>query len=186
MAARAARIVMARSGASPSDIRLVLHASIYYQGQELWAPASYVQRAAVGNDCPAFWLGQVSNGGMGAMDLAATHLAATPESSSVLITTGDRFSPPGFDRWNSDPGTVYADGGTALLLTRGAGSPDCSASRRPGVPNWRPCTAARHPSARSLSPTGTGSTWAPAKTSSSRRPDAPSPSRRWRTGSAKR
>ena len=121
MAARAARIVMARSGASPSDIRLVLHASIYYQGQELWAPASYVQRAAVGNDCPAFWLGQVSNGGMGAMDLAATHLAAAPESSSVLITTGDRFSPPGFDRWNSDPGTVYADGGTALLLTRGRG-----------------------------------------------------------------
>lgn len=121
MAARAARIVMARSGASPSDIRLVLHASIYYQGQELWAPASYVQRAAVGNDCPAFWLGQVSNGGMGAIDLAATHLAAAPESSSVLITTGDRFSPPGFDRWNSDPGTVYADGGTALLLTRGRG-----------------------------------------------------------------
>ena len=121
MAARAARTALDRARTGPVDIGLVLHASIYYQGQELWAPASYVQRAAVGNQCPAFSLGQVSNGGMGAMELAVGHLRGASENASALVTTGDRFCPPGFDRWNSDPGTVYADGGTALVLTRGPG-----------------------------------------------------------------
>lgn len=121
MAARAARVALERSDTGPGDVELILHASIYYQGQELWAPASYVQRAAVGNQCPAFSLGQVSNGGMGAMELANAHLQTASDTSSVLITTGDRFCPPGFDRWGSDPGTVYADGGTAVVLTRGRG-----------------------------------------------------------------
>lgn len=121
MASRAARTAMERSGTGAEDVELVLHASIYYQGQELWAPASYVQRAAVGNQCPAFSVGQVSNGGMGAVELATSYLRSASDTSSVLITTGDRFCPPGFDRWNSDPGTVYADGGTALVLSRNRG-----------------------------------------------------------------
>ncbi|MEV0520929.1 ketoacyl-ACP synthase III family protein [Nonomuraea sp. NPDC050405] len=121
MAARAARTALARAGAGPAGIDLVLHASLYFQGHHLWAPASYVQRAAVGNACPAMEVRQVSNGGMAALELAAAYLDASGDRTGALVTTGDRMNPPGFDRWRSDPGTVYADGGTALVLSRTAG-----------------------------------------------------------------
>ena len=121
MAARAGRQALSRSGLGPADIDLVLHASIYYQGHDLWAPASYVQRAAVGNQCPAMEVRQVSNGGMGALELAAGYLMADPGRSAALITAGDKFCRPGFDRWASDPGTVYADGGSALVVSRRRG-----------------------------------------------------------------
>ncbi|MFB7297723.1 ketoacyl-ACP synthase III family protein [Streptomyces rubiginosohelvolus] len=121
LAASAARSAIARSGTAPGEIDLVLHASIHYQGQELWAPASYVQRVAVGNQCPAMQIGQVSNGGLASMDLAAAYLRADPARDTALLTTGDRFCLPGFDRWHSDPGTLYGDGGTALLLSRRRG-----------------------------------------------------------------
>ncbi|MEV4175924.1 ketoacyl-ACP synthase III family protein [Nonomuraea sp. NPDC049709] len=116
MAARAARTALDRAGAGPADIDLVLHASLYFQGHHLWAPASYVQRVAVGNSCPAMEVRQVSNGGMAALELVRRY-----PGTGALITTGDRMTPPGFDRWRSDPGTVYADGGTALVLSRSAG-----------------------------------------------------------------
>jgi 3-oxoacyl-[acyl-carrier-protein] synthase-3 len=121
MAARAARTAVRRAGCQPADISLVLHASFFHQGHDLWAPASYVQREAVGNRCPAMEVRQVSNGGMGAAELASAYLASDPRRSAALITTGDRFCLPGFDRWRSDPGTVYGDGGTALVLSRRGG-----------------------------------------------------------------
>ncbi|MFV2104715.1 ketoacyl-ACP synthase III family protein [Micromonospora sp. LOL_024] len=121
MAVRAARTALARARSTADDIDLVLHASFFYQGHDLWAPASYVQREAVGNNCPAMEVRQVSNGGMAAMELASAYLAVDPGRSSALITTGDKFCLPGFDRWHSDPGTVYADGGTALVLSRRGG-----------------------------------------------------------------
>lgn len=121
LAAAAARTALDRAGTGPSDVDLVLHAAIYYQGQELWAPASYVQRAAVGNQCPAMQVGQISNGGMAALELATAYLQADPARTAALLTSGDRFCAPGFDRWRSDPGTVYADGGTALVLSRRSG-----------------------------------------------------------------
>lgn len=118
MAAAAGAVALESSGLSPDDIRLVLHASIYYQGHELWAPASYVHRRVVGTGCPAMEVRQVSNGGMAAVELAAAYLAGSAQPGAALVTTGDRFCPPGFDRWRSDPGTVYGDGGTALVLSR--------------------------------------------------------------------
>ncbi|TDC74467.1 ketoacyl-ACP synthase III family protein [Streptomyces hainanensis] len=117
MAAAAGRTALERSDVAPAEIDIVLHASIYHQGQELWAPASYVQRVAVGNQCPALHVGQVSNGGMASLELAAAYLRAAPGRTAALLTAGDRFCPPGFDRWRSDPGTVYGDGGSALVLS---------------------------------------------------------------------
>ncbi|MCQ4044534.1 ketoacyl-ACP synthase III family protein [Streptantibioticus rubrisoli] len=121
MAVQAARTALDRSGAGPHDIDLILHATVYYQGHDLWAPASYIQREAVGNRCPAVEVRQLSNGGMAAVELAAGYLTAGDGTSSALLTTGDRFCGPGFDRWGSDPGTVYGDAGTALVLSRGGG-----------------------------------------------------------------
>ncbi|MFD0123640.1 ketoacyl-ACP synthase III family protein [Streptomyces virginiae] len=121
MAVRAARTALARAGSDAPDIDLVLHASFFHQGHDLWAPASYVQRGAVGNNCPAMEVRQVSNGGMAALELASAYLSVDPGRSAALITTGDKFCPPGFDRWHSDPGTVYGDGATALVLSRRTG-----------------------------------------------------------------
>ena len=120
MAARAARAAVARSGHTPAEIDLLLHATVYHQGHDLWAPASFVQREVLGNACPAIEVKQMSNGGMAALELAAGYLRAGPARVAALLTAADRFAKPGFDRWRSDPGTVYADGGTALVLsTRG-------------------------------------------------------------------
>ncbi|PKK13494.1 ketoacyl-ACP synthase III family protein [Thermomonospora sp. CIF 1] len=125
MAVKAARDALRHAGAAPDDIDLVLHASTYFQGHDLWAPASYVQRESIGDRprgaCPAMDVGQLSNGGLAAMELAAAYLRADPRRHSALITTGDRFCPPGFDRWATDPGTVCGDGGTALVLSRVGG-----------------------------------------------------------------
>lgn len=120
MAADAARQAMKDAGADPSDVGLLLHASVHYQGHDLWAAASYVQREALGNDCPAVEVGQQSNGGMAAIELAAAYLAGRTAGSKALVSTGDRFALPGFDRWRTDPGTICGDGGTALVLARGA------------------------------------------------------------------
>ncbi|ARQ69522.1 ketoacyl-ACP synthase III family protein [Streptomyces marincola] len=122
LAAGAASVALDRAGGrAAADVDLVLHAHVYHQGHVVWAPASYVQRVTVGGHCPAFQVQQASNGGLGAVELASAYLLAAPERSAALVTTGDRFAPPRFDRFGSDPGTVYADGGTALLLSRRGG-----------------------------------------------------------------
>ncbi|HSV65426.1 MAG TPA: ketoacyl-ACP synthase III family protein [Mycobacteriales bacterium] len=121
MAARAATEALERSGHSSLDVDLILHATVYYQGHDLWGAASYVQRVVVGNRCPAIEVRQMSNGGMAALELAAGYLMGGRDRFAALLTAADRFGPPGFDRWHSDLGTVYADGGAALVLSRRGG-----------------------------------------------------------------
>src|SRR6266536_1125196 len=87
----------------------------------MWAPASYVQRMVGADRCTAIDVRQTSNGGMACLELAVGYLAAAPDRTTALLTTGDRFSLPGIDRWRSDVGTVFADGGTALVLSRRGG-----------------------------------------------------------------
>ncbi|MFJ6615655.1 ketoacyl-ACP synthase III family protein [Streptomyces sp. NPDC091289] len=122
MAVEAARTALRRSGTGPLDIDLILHADVHYQGHDCWAPASYIQREAVGNRCPAIEVRQLSNGGMAALELAARALDGNGlPTSSALLTTGDRFCEPGYDRWHSDPGTVFGDAGTSLVLSHRPG-----------------------------------------------------------------
>jgi 3-oxoacyl-[acyl-carrier-protein] synthase III len=120
MAVGAARRALDRSGCAPDDIALILHSASYFQGHDMWAPASYVQRMSVGNRCPAIEIRQTSNGGMASLELVAAYLVATG-GTAALLTTADRFCAPGIDRWRSDPGTVLADGGTAAVVARGTG-----------------------------------------------------------------
>lgn len=117
LAACAARVALGRTKVGPSDISLILYASLFDQVHGLWAPASYVQRVAVGNDCLAIEVRQVSNGAMAALEMARAYLLADPERQSALVATGDRLTLPHFNRWSSDPGTVYADGGTAMVVS---------------------------------------------------------------------
>ena len=114
----AAREALSRAGSTGADIDLILHADTYHQGQDLWPVASYIQREVAGNSCPALEIRQMSNGGMAALDLATAYLTAVGYRSDALLTTADRFCRPGIDRWRTDPGTPYADGGTALVLSR--------------------------------------------------------------------
>jgi 3-oxoacyl-[acyl-carrier-protein] synthase-3 len=117
LAVSAARAALRQAGTVPDEVDLLLHASIHYQGHDLWTPASYVQQEVLGNACPAIEVAQMSNGGMAAVELAAAYLSADPDHQQALVTTGDRFALPGIDRWQSDPGTVLADGGTAVMLS---------------------------------------------------------------------
>ncbi|MFE0592859.1 ketoacyl-ACP synthase III family protein [Micromonospora echinospora] len=121
MAAHAARTALRQAGARPAEIDLVLHADTWYQGHDMWAPASYVQREVLGNSCPAIEVRQMSNGGLCALELAVSYLLGDPARTSALVTTGDRFCAPGFDRWRSDPGTVFGDAGTAVVVSRRPG-----------------------------------------------------------------
>ncbi|WP_237048011.1 ketoacyl-ACP synthase III family protein [Lentzea guizhouensis] len=119
MAVAAAQIALNRAGSAPDDVDLILHATTYHQGQDLWPVGSYIQRETVRNSCLALEIRQMSNGGMAALDLAVSYLVARP-GRDALLTTSDRFCLPGIDRWRTDPGTPYGDGASALVLsTRG-------------------------------------------------------------------
>lgn len=117
MASYAAGEALRRWGQSAKPVDLLLHSALYYQGQDFWPSASYVQRVALGYDCPSVEVRQMSNGGMAALELAAGYLAGDAQRHTALLTAADRFATPGFNRWTSDPGTVYADGAAALLLS---------------------------------------------------------------------
>ncbi|MEU7146167.1 ketoacyl-ACP synthase III family protein [Nocardia sp. NPDC046473] len=156
MAAAAAIDAMAHAGTRPEQIDLVLHASTYFQGHDLWAPASFVRRVSVGQAGLSVDVGQLSNGGMAALELATSYLHADPRRHSALVTTGDRFCAPGFDRWNTDPGTVCGDGGTGLVLSAYDGfarllalvtisDPELEAMGRGEDPFARAALAARRP-----------------------------------------
>jgi 3-oxoacyl-[acyl-carrier-protein] synthase-3 len=121
MAVLAARAALGQAGCEPQEVSLLLHASAYYQGHDMWAAASYIQRLAIGNRCPAMEVRQMSNGGMAGLELATAYLNADPARAAALITTADRFCLPGFDRWRSDPSTICGDGGTAVVLSRCGG-----------------------------------------------------------------
>lgn len=121
MGAAAARTALRRAGTGGGDVDLLLHADTYHQGQDLWPVASYIQREALGNSCQAIEIRQMSNGGLAAIDLATAYLSAGHGRGDALLTTADRFCEPGIDRWRTDPGTPYADGASALVLSRRGG-----------------------------------------------------------------
>ncbi|WP_367044698.1 ketoacyl-ACP synthase III family protein [Streptomyces sp. Je 1-332] len=122
MAVSAAAAALDRAGTDPGDIDLLTYASVGFTGLDLASPASYVQGKVLGRSgASAFNVGQASNGGMAALDLAAAYVSARPAPSAALVTTSDKFAGPLFDRYATDSGIVLADGATGLVLTRGSG-----------------------------------------------------------------
>lgn len=120
LAAAAAHNALRDAAIDGSRIDLIAHSNVYYQGHDLWSPSAYIQRETGAVDAVAVEIRQMSNGGMAGIDLAAAYLTGR-DRDLALVTTGDRFAAPGFDRWISDPGTIYGDGGTALILSRTSG-----------------------------------------------------------------
>lgn len=121
LAVAAATGALKQAGADPADLAVVCHAWMYYQGHDLWSPAHYVAAQLGARDAFPFGVQQVCNGGTAGLELTATRLAAAraaePERELTgLVTTADRFTGPGFDRWSADYGVVYGDGAAAVLL----------------------------------------------------------------------
>lgn len=137
MAAEAGRRAVARSGHAPEDFCLVLHACLGHQGQDLWTPAHFVQRETVGAGA-AIEVRQGSNGGLAALELAASYLAARPAETAALITTADAFHLPYIDRWATENQQVYGDGATALVLSSTGGFASLMATATRSAPELEP------------------------------------------------
>jgi 3-oxoacyl-[acyl-carrier-protein] synthase-3 len=103
------------SSRSAANVDLLLHAWTYDQGHSFWSPAHYIARELGVTDGLISGVQQMCNGGAVSLDVAMTYLASG-RASNALLTTADIFRGPHFDRWKSDSGIVYGDGGTALLL----------------------------------------------------------------------
>lgn len=138
LAAAAARQAVARSGLDADAFGLTLHASVGHQGLDFWTPASYVQNESVGGRGTAVEVRQGCNGGLAALELAASHLAARPDERAALVTAGDAFKPPYLDRWTADDQVVYGDGGAALVLSSDGGFARLRATVSLGDPTLEP------------------------------------------------
>ncbi|HZF89904.1 ketoacyl-ACP synthase III family protein [Streptomyces sp.] len=122
MGVLAGRTALERAAHVVGDrIDLVVHASIYHQGRDHhWTSAPYIQRELGITGAFAVNVEGMSNGGMAAIDLAMAQLEAG-RGTSALVTTSDRFCPPGFDRWRGSYGIVFGDGSTAMVLSTAGG-----------------------------------------------------------------
>ncbi|MGI5195697.1 ketoacyl-ACP synthase III family protein [Streptomyces sp. CA-288835] len=121
MAVQAATTALKRSGLDAGTVRLLLHNYVWFQGQTMWPVASYVADHAVHPGVPAFEVKQECNAAIGSLELAARHLTTEPDEAAAVLTTADRFAEPLINRWTAEAGLVYADGGTALVLSNRGG-----------------------------------------------------------------
>jgi 3-oxoacyl-[acyl-carrier-protein] synthase III len=115
MAVAAARQAGRQGG--EEQIGLLLHASVHHQGHDAWSAAHYVAHQLGHHQANPVALLQQCNGGAVGVELAARQVAADPDGAGALVTTGDRFLLPSWDRWRTDYGMAAGDVGTAVYLT---------------------------------------------------------------------
>ncbi|SMC48535.1 ketoacyl-ACP synthase III family protein [Kibdelosporangium aridum] len=119
MAVLAARKAVADAGCRAEDIGFLAHASLYHQGHDFWSAPHYIANEIGASTAIPVGVQQTSNGAAAAIDIALARMVIDPDAALSLVTTADRFAPPGFDRWSSDFDVAYGDAATALLLTTG-------------------------------------------------------------------
>ncbi|MBL4898062.1 MAG: hypothetical protein JKX76_00300 [Colwellia sp.] len=107
----------------PDAINSLYLCSVHRHGHKvLWPPASYVQhQLRLGSQTRALGISQGCNGGFVACSLA-TDLIQHGLPGDHLVLGTDKFSGSGFDRINSDLGTLYGDAAFALRLGSGSGA----------------------------------------------------------------
>ncbi|MEV6318575.1 ketoacyl-ACP synthase III family protein [Streptomyces sp. NPDC051776] len=116
MAVLAAHRALAATGEDPGEVGLLVHAWTYHQGHDFWSPAHYIAHRTGALGALPVGVQQMCNGGACGLELAAARLQADPSTGTAVVTTGDRFCAPGFDRWRGDYGLWYGDAGTAAVL----------------------------------------------------------------------
>ncbi|MBZ4019417.1 ketoacyl-ACP synthase III family protein [Streptomyces purpurogeneiscleroticus] len=124
MAVHAAHQALCSSGVAAADVTVLLHAWMHYQGHDLWSPAHYIADQIGAHNAVPVGIQQICNGGAAALELAVARLAMSEGPRYALVTTADRFTAPGFDRWRSDYGAAYGDAATAALLRQPASAGD--------------------------------------------------------------
>ncbi|MGW7530534.1 ketoacyl-ACP synthase III family protein [Streptomyces sp. NPDC054783] len=120
MAVEAGRQAVARSGIAADRFDLLTHGSVWFQGLDMWATASYVAGNCVGRHTFAVDIQQRSNCAMAGLQFAVSHLAAGV-GRHALVTTADRFAAPAMDRWNEQANLIYGDGAGALAVSTEGG-----------------------------------------------------------------
>ncbi|WP_019548310.1 ketoacyl-ACP synthase III family protein [Streptomyces sulphureus] len=118
MAVLAGRRALSRADVPPDDIGLLLHSWLYHQGHDFWSPAHFVAHGVGAPHALPVGVQQMCHGGAVSLYTAAAQMSADPALRAALVTTGDRFQGPGFDRWGSDSHAAYGDGATAAVLGR--------------------------------------------------------------------
>ncbi|MFC7304760.1 ketoacyl-ACP synthase III family protein [Streptomyces monticola] len=127
MATLAARACLAEGGWEAARLNVLFHSHLYHQGHDFWSAAHYIARElGTPPHATPVTIQQNCNGAMFALELAATRFLADPEAEAVLLTTADRFAPPGWNRWEH-PGVGlpygFGDGATAALVRRAGDTP---------------------------------------------------------------
>ncbi|MFI6098251.1 ketoacyl-ACP synthase III family protein [Lentzea sp. NPDC051213] len=120
MAVAAARQAAARAGAGPADVDAVFYSVVFHAGIDVWNAASYIQQGVSQAGSFAAEVRAGSNGGMVALEVAASYLVAHPDAQTAVLTAGDLWSEPYFDRWRADR-ILYGDGAAAVALSRQGG-----------------------------------------------------------------
>jgi 3-oxoacyl-[acyl-carrier-protein] synthase-3 len=122
MTITAARTALERSDHHAGEVALLLHATTFYQGIQGWSVASYIQRHAIGRHGLASEVRQGCNGAMFCLEIAASFLQLQDRRAAAVVTTGENFNAVGHNRWAVDANVVFADGATALVLSRYGGA----------------------------------------------------------------
>jgi 3-oxoacyl-[acyl-carrier-protein] synthase III len=121
LAVQAGALALADAGLTGASLGLLAHAWVYYQGHDFWSPAHYVAARLGALGAVPVGVQQMCNGGAAAMQIAADRMAADAALTAAMVTTGDCFPGPAFDRWRGDYAMAYGDSATAVLLTRDPG-----------------------------------------------------------------
>lgn len=121
LAARAGTLAIARSTVDQPDVVLHAHAGSTPQGPGDVVPAAWVQGRTLSHRTFTVDVRQTCNGALAALQLAAAYLTAAGPGTAALVTTSDRHGGPGMNRYRADPGSVDADGASAVVLRNGPG-----------------------------------------------------------------
>jgi 3-oxoacyl-[acyl-carrier-protein] synthase III len=123
MAVIASLNALSRSGISAAQLDLMIHASAFREGPEMWSTPGYVLREIGAGNIPSLEVRQGCNGLLTAMEVAVGLLnAGGCRRSTALLTAAVNLESPVVDRWQSGrPGFLLGDGASAILLTRRPG-----------------------------------------------------------------
>ncbi|GAA4958446.1 ketoacyl-ACP synthase III family protein [Actinoplanes utahensis] len=132
MWSRAALTALGKSGFAAGDVGLLLCAATFGAGVDGWNSAAYVQRELGMPGGLAVEVRGGSNGGLVALELAASFLRR-PDAGAAVITAGDLFPMPYFDRWRSER-FLFGDGCAAAVLSRDGGFARLVATATTGDP----------------------------------------------------
>ncbi|BEK94713.1 ketoacyl-ACP synthase III family protein [Nocardia seriolae] len=118
LAVRAARAALADAAVDPAEIDVLVHAVVLHNGLEAWNCGAYLQDQLEISDCVPIEIRTACAGGVLGMELVGRWCAGRGKG---LVTASDAWQLPLFDRWSSDSGLVYGDGGGAAVLGHAGG-----------------------------------------------------------------